>query len=253
MAWALWTGTGKKRLFKGLGWVKTVGYSPFMENRSEKWLIAVWRWWKVVVIGSQSIITSLKRATILPYVFKGAPMPRMMPSRRIERISSLVKHPLPRSVYIFACSNMHSSCPTSKSLLGRSASTREGGHTQNLARHQKYLTRRCWTNIVSTLLLLGIRSLNALLAHSIAVNTSYRSSLGITNPSIQALIALDLVIRRKWGKLTFSFYSLVGSVLIQSYQSEYSHKAVLIDWHLDTHKVRLIISGIQINPCFEES
>jgi hypothetical protein len=44
----------------------------------------------------------------------------------------------------------------------------------------------CWTNIVSTLLLLGIRSLNALLAHSIAVKTSYRSSLGITNPDIQA-------------------------------------------------------------------
>jgi hypothetical protein len=57
--------------------------------------------------------------------------------------------------------------------------------------------RGCWTNIVSTLLILGIRSLNALLAHSIAVNTSYRSSLGITNPGIQALIALDLVIRRK--------------------------------------------------------
>jgi hypothetical protein len=55
----------------------------------------------------------------------------------------------------------------------------------------------CWTNIVSTLLLLGIRSLNALLAHSIAVNTSYRSSLGITNRGIQALIVLDLLIRRK--------------------------------------------------------
>jgi uncharacterized membrane protein len=55
----------------------------------------------------------------------------------------------------------------------------------------------CWTNIVSTLLLLGIRSLNALLTHSIAVNTSYRSSMGITNPGIQALIALDLVIWRK--------------------------------------------------------
>ncbi len=52
-------------------------------------------------------------------------MSRMMPSRRIERISSLVKHPLPRSVYIFACSNMRSSCPTSKSLLGRSLSTRD--------------------------------------------------------------------------------------------------------------------------------
>jgi hypothetical protein len=32
----------------------------------------------------------------------------------------------------------------------------------------------CWTNIVSTLLLLGIHSLNVLLAHSIAVNTSHR-------------------------------------------------------------------------------
>ena len=51
--------------------------------------------------------------------------------------------------------------------------------------------------VLPTLVLLGIRSLNALLAHSIAVNTSYRSSLGITNPGIQALIALDLVIRRK--------------------------------------------------------
>jgi hypothetical protein len=33
----------------------------------------------------------------------------------------------------------------------------------------------CWTNIVSTLLLLGIYSLNVLLAHYIAVNTSHRS------------------------------------------------------------------------------
>jgi hypothetical protein len=48
----------------------------------------------------------------------------------------------------------------------------------------------CWTNIVSTLLLLGIRSLN-ILAHSIAVNTSYRSLLGTTYLGIQALIALD--------------------------------------------------------------
>jgi hypothetical protein len=30
-----------------------------------------------------------------------------------------------------------------------------------------------------------------LLAHSIAVNTRHRSSLGITNPGIQALIVLD--------------------------------------------------------------
>jgi hypothetical protein len=53
--------------------------------------------------------------------------------------------------------------------------------------------------------------------------------MGITNPGIQALIVLDLVIWRKLEKLTFSFYSLVGSVLVQSYQSEYSHKLVLID------------------------
>jgi hypothetical protein len=33
----------------------------------------------------------------------------------------------------------------------------------------------CWTNVISTLLLLGIRSLNVLLAHSIEVNTSHRS------------------------------------------------------------------------------
>jgi hypothetical protein len=45
----------------------------------------------------------------------------------------------------------------------------------------------CWTNIVSTLLLLG---LNVLIAHSIAVYTNYRS-LGTTDPGIQALIVLD--------------------------------------------------------------
>ena len=38
-----------------------------------------------------------------------------------------------------------------------------------------YLESACWTNNVSTLLLLGICSLNVLLAHSIAVNTSHRS------------------------------------------------------------------------------
>jgi hypothetical protein len=43
----------------------------------------------------------------------------------------------------------------------------------------------CWTNTVSTLLLLGNHSLNVLLAHSIAVNTSHRS-YGITNLGIQA-------------------------------------------------------------------
>jgi hypothetical protein len=47
-----------------------------------------------------------------------------------------------------------------------------------------------WTNIVSTLLLLGIHSLNVLLAHYIAVNTSHRS-FGYYKPGIQALIALD--------------------------------------------------------------
>jgi hypothetical protein len=34
--------------------------------------------------------------------------------------------------------------------------------------------QRCWTNIVSKLIQLGIHSLNLLLAHSIAVNTSHR-------------------------------------------------------------------------------
>jgi hypothetical protein len=55
----------------------------------------------------------------------------------------------------------------------------------------------CWTNIVSTLLLLGIRSLNALLAHSIAVNTSYRSSLVLHTWAYKPLVVLDLVIWRK--------------------------------------------------------
>jgi hypothetical protein len=55
----------------------------------------------------------------------------------------------------------------------------------------------CWTNIVSTLLLLGIRSLNALLAHSIAVNTGYISSLVLHTWAYKPLVVLDLVIRRK--------------------------------------------------------
>jgi hypothetical protein len=55
----------------------------------------------------------------------------------------------------------------------------------------------CWTNIVSTLLLLGIRSLNALLAHYIAVNTSYRSSLVLHTWAYKPLVVLDLVIWRK--------------------------------------------------------
>jgi hypothetical protein len=60
------------------------------------------------------------------------------------------------------------------------------------------LNKCCWTNIVSTSLLLGIRSLNALLAHSIAVNTSHRSygyyKPGHTSPHC---IRLDSVIQRK--------------------------------------------------------
>jgi hypothetical protein len=55
----------------------------------------------------------------------------------------------------------------------------------------------CWTNIVSTLLLLGIHSLNALLAHYIEVNTSYRSSLVLHTWAYKPLVVLDLVIRRK--------------------------------------------------------
>jgi hypothetical protein len=89
------------------------------------------------------------------------------------------------------------------------------------------ITCLCWTDIVSTLLLLDICSLNVLLAHSIAVNTSYRSfgyyKPGQTNPP-----CIRLVIRRKWETLTFSFYSLsVGSVLIQSHH-DWSH---VISWH----------------------
>ena len=92
------------------------------------------------------------------------------------------------------------------------------------------------------------------LAYSIpvAVNTSHRSILGITNPGIQVLIAFRLVIWRKWEKLTFFLYSLVRSVLIWLYHDR-SHRSVLIDWHLGTHKVHPIISRIQSNPCLKES
>jgi hypothetical protein len=44
---------------------------------------------------------------------------------------------------------------------------------------------------------LGIHSLNALLAHSIAVNTSYRSSLVLHTWAYKPLVVLDLVIRKK--------------------------------------------------------
>ena len=49
----------------------------------------------------------------------------------------------------------------------------------------------CKQQFVSTLLLLGILSLNVLLAHSIAVNTSYRSSLVLQTWAYKPLVALD--------------------------------------------------------------
>jgi hypothetical protein len=61
----------------------------------------------------------------------------------------------------------------------------------------------CWTNIVSTLLLLGIRSLNALLAHYIAVNTSYRSSLVLHTWAYKPLVVLDLAYSEKVRKAHF--------------------------------------------------
>jgi hypothetical protein len=75
---------------------------------------------------------------------------------------------------------------------------------------------KCWTNIVSTLLLLGICSLNVLLAHSIAVNTRHRSygyyKPGHTNPH-----CIRLVIWRKWENLTFCPSTHSQSVLIKEF------------------------------------
>jgi hypothetical protein len=48
-----------------------------------------------------------------------------------------------------------------------------------------------------SIITLGIHCLSILLAHSIAVNTSHRSYMGITNPDIQALIVSYYVIQRK--------------------------------------------------------
>jgi hypothetical protein len=57
-----------------------------------------------------------------------------------------------------------------------------------------HASNNCWTNIISTLLLLDICSLKVLLAPSIvAVNISHRLSLGTTDPDIQALIVSDLL------------------------------------------------------------
>jgi hypothetical protein len=47
-----------------------------------------------------------------------------------------------------------------------------------------------WMNIVSTLLLLGIHSLNILVAYLIAVNTSYISSLVLQTWAYKPLVAL---------------------------------------------------------------
>jgi hypothetical protein len=53
-----------------------------------------------------------------------------------------------------------------------------------------------WTNIVSTLSLLGIRSLNVLLEHSIAVNISH-GSYGYYKPGLTSPHCIRLVIWRK--------------------------------------------------------
>jgi hypothetical protein len=73
------------------------------------------------------------------------------------------------------------------------------------------------------------------IAHSYVqwVGASYRPSLGHASP-----LSIRLVIWRKWETLTFSFYSFVGSVLIQSYQSLLINQFSLTDtphycWRLE--------------------
>jgi hypothetical protein len=79
------------------------------------------------------------------------------------------------------------------------------------------------------------------LAYLIAVNTSYRSSLGTTDPGIQALIALD------WLFGESEKHSLSPS--IHQYD-QFSFARIMTDLmsYLDTHKMRLIISRIHSNP-----
>jgi hypothetical protein len=99
--------------------------------------------------------------------------------------------------------------------------------------HLQHYSPHCWKNIVSTLSLLGIHSLNVLLAHYIAVNTSYGSSLGTADPGIQALIALDWLfgesliltaaIIKLWGRAKntgaeLSFHLLSRSVKLRLIQ-----------------------------------
>jgi hypothetical protein len=81
----------------------------------------------------------------------------------------------------------------------------------------------------------------AYLAYLRAVNTSYRSSLGTTDPGIQALIALD------WLFGNSERHSLSPSI---HQQDQFSFDRITTDLMspLDIHKVRLIISKIHSNP-----
>jgi hypothetical protein len=80
------------------------------------------------------------------------------------------------------------------------------------------------------------------LAYLIAVNTSsYRSSLGVTDPGIQALTALDWL----FGE---SEKHLLSSSIHQSDRFSLDRITTNLVSHLDMHKVRLIISEIHSNP-----
>jgi hypothetical protein len=88
----------------------------------------------------------------------------------------------------------------------------------------KQLWSCCWRNIVSTLLLHGIHSLDILLAHCIAVNISY-ITIGSYRPGHTGPHCIISGYLEKVMKAHFLFLLLVGSVLI----NEFSFDGTTID------------------------
>jgi hypothetical protein len=80
-----------------------------MPNHLAKCLCAVRRCLNVVVRATLSVMASLNRAAILPYVLRGAPMYHMGLRRQIDSTSLVVKEPFSRSVNMLAFSNIISS------------------------------------------------------------------------------------------------------------------------------------------------
>jgi hypothetical protein len=81
----------------------------------------MWQCLKVVVRATLSVMISLKRETMLPYVFRGALMSHIRLSKQMESNYLVVKQPLPWSANILAVLNILSSSKFAASMWGFSA------------------------------------------------------------------------------------------------------------------------------------